>query len=81
MAAGVANSGPGSNDFALARYNRNGSLDTSFGSNGFVITDIGNRAEARAMVLQPDGDKVLAGLADENSGAGFDFGLVRYEGK
>ncbi|HET9529658.1 MAG TPA: hypothetical protein VFQ92_04855 [Blastocatellia bacterium] len=46
-----------------------------------MITDIGNRAEARAMVLQPDGDIVLAGLADENSGAGFDFGLVRYEGK
>ena len=29
------------NDFALARYNTNGTLDATFGTGGKVITDFG----------------------------------------
>src|SRR5262249_56712950 len=40
VAAGYASTG-GAFDFALARYNSNGTLDTSFGSGGTVTTDLG----------------------------------------
>ena len=38
--AGSASSG-GRNDFALARYNSDGTLDASFGTGGKVTTDFG----------------------------------------
>ena len=48
--------------FALARYNPDGSLDTSFGENGKVINSLpGGFDQARAVVLQPDNKIVIAG--------------------
>src|SRR6266540_155863 len=67
VAAGV-----GPNGFALARYNPDGSLDTSFGAGGKVTTPIG---AANALVLQPDGKLVAAG---SNNISPSDFVLVRY---
>jgi uncharacterized delta-60 repeat protein len=69
--------------FALARYNSNGSLDTTFGSGGLVITSFNSEgAFASALVLQPDG-KILAGgtkyinfTTDDSSDT--DFGIARY---
>ena len=46
---------------ALARYNANGTLDTSFGSNGQVTAEFGTEASALAVVLQPDGRIIAAG--------------------
>ncbi len=49
-------------DFALARYNPNGTLDTTFGSGGKVTTNLGTTfAEADAMAVQPDGRIILVG--------------------
>ena len=48
-------------NFALARYNTDGSLDNDFGTNGRVITDFGNDDLAFTMALQPDKKIVLAG--------------------
>lgn len=48
--------------FALVRYNSDGSLDESFGQQGIVKTTGGATASANAMVLQPDGKIVLAGI-------------------
>ena len=77
VAAGA--SGNGSNyDFALARYNRNGILDASFGSGGKVTTAIGSSHDnGNALVLQPDGKLVVAGYAvlSPSSSA---FALARY---
>src|SRR5205823_7146377 len=44
----------GVTDLALARYNPDGSLDTSFGSGGKAVTDAGGRFEEsfNAMALQ-----------------------------
>src|SRR5262249_6756482 len=43
-------------DFALARYNADGSLDTSFNGSGKVTTAIGSGDDyASDVVLQPDG--------------------------
>lgn len=54
------------NDVALVRYNTNGSLDTTFGTNGIVITDIANftlvSERITSIVVQPDGKIIVAGL-------------------
>jgi uncharacterized delta-60 repeat protein len=58
--------------FILARYNPDGSLDTDFGYDGQVLTDIYYQEYARALALQPDGKIVLAGYSG-------DFVLLRYK--
>jgi uncharacterized delta-60 repeat protein len=60
-------------DFAMARYNTDGSLDTSFDSDGKVTTDFGNFSDvASGVAIQSDGKIVAAGKA------GSGFGLARY---
>lgn len=54
-----------SNDFGIARYLANGSLDPGFGQNGVVVLDIGGRADdARALMLQDDGRILIVGDGD-----------------
>jgi uncharacterized delta-60 repeat protein len=66
-------------NFALARLNTDGSLDTTFGTGGRVTTDISFSDRAFGVVMQPDGKIVAAGLANDWSGGGKqDFALVRY---
>ena len=68
--------GHASGDFALARYNADGSLDTSFGDGGKQTTDIaGGYDQGRALAVQPDGKIVVAGYTDAGGG---DFALARY---
>ena len=50
-------------DFALARYNSDGTFDTSFGDNGVVITDFGRDDEGYSVALQADGKIVVAGTS------------------
>ena len=68
----------GSNyDFALARYDPDGSLDSGFGAGGTVTTALGpNHDFASALALQPDGKIVVGGLSEQLSGDG--FALARY---
>jgi uncharacterized delta-60 repeat protein len=62
------------NDFAVARYDTDGSLDTTFSTDGKVITDItGGSDGGYGVALQSDGKIVVAGFA------GPDFGVVRYD--
>jgi uncharacterized delta-60 repeat protein len=75
VAAGSSRNGS-QDDFALARYNPDGSLDASFGIGGKVTTAIGSGGVARALVVQKDGKLVVAGGA--SNGANDDFALVRY---
>src|SRR5918999_110285 len=63
VAAGVAVVS-GNDDFALARYNSNGSLDTTFDGDGLVTTDFaGGLDVAWGVAIQGDGKIVAAGLA------------------
>jgi uncharacterized delta-60 repeat protein len=63
--------------FALARYNPNGSLDTSFGTAGTVRTQIGTTYDFGAgLAIQPDGKIVVTGYS--NNGSNYDFAVVRY---
>jgi uncharacterized delta-60 repeat protein len=57
VAGGVLAAGKADGDFALARYNADGSLDESFGVGGKVITDLGSgsRDGATGVVIQGDG--------------------------
>lgn len=76
VAAGYARSTEQSGDFAVARYNPDGSADLSFGNNGRVTTSFGSLSSAQALAVQPDGKVVVAGY-----GAGDlsqDFALARY---
>lgn len=69
------------NEFAVVRYDPDGSLDTSFDGDGMVTTPIGlgSGAIAYAIALQADGKIVLAGYSTENPmGIELDFALVRY---
>ena len=63
-------------DFALARYNPNGSLDTSFSGDGKLTTDFGGPRRATGVAIQPDGKIVVGRLA--GGGASGDFALARY---
>ncbi|MCZ4409156.1 T9SS type A sorting domain-containing protein [Cryomorphaceae bacterium 1068] len=62
----------GNRDFAMVRYNEDGSLDNSFGSAGAKVTDInGGSDEGHSITHQPDGKIVAAGIdLSVNSGIG-----------
>jgi uncharacterized delta-60 repeat protein len=65
-------------DFALARYNPDGNLDTSFGSGGKVTTDFGPLfAEGAGDVAIQNDDKLVAAGGTGLNGA--DFALARYK--
>lgn len=68
-----------SQDFAVARYNQNGSLDTTFGEGGKIRVHLGNTTGndyGRAIALQSNG-KILVGGVSGFIPNGEDFGLIR----
>jgi uncharacterized delta-60 repeat protein len=69
--------GPGNDNFLVAQYKKNGSLDTSFGTGGFTTTDF-NGAFDSANGLAFQGDKIVAAGYVQSPSGGFDFGLARY---
>src|SRR5205807_1769177 len=62
--------------FPLARYNTDGTLDSSFGSGGKVTTTIGTEAYVKSLGIQSDGKVVAAGYS--NNGSQNKFVLVRF---
>ncbi len=58
--------------FIVVRYNTDGSLDSTFGEGGKVVTRISDSAEASAVAIQSDGKIVVAG----NTSSG--IALARY---
>lgn len=76
LVAGEAHAGA-AGDFALVRYQPDGSLDAGFGVGGRLTTDVSGGSDgAHAVLVQPDGAIVVGGAA----GRGFDadFAVVRY---
>jgi uncharacterized delta-60 repeat protein len=69
-------SGFSNEQFALARLNANGSLDSTFGSGGLVTTSVGGVEDLAAVLVQPDGKIVAIGSANNFS----DLAVVRYLG-
>ena len=60
-------------DFALARFNADGSVDTSFGTSGYVVTDLGSKTDViHGLALQSDHSIVAVGTE------GNSIALARY---
>jgi uncharacterized delta-60 repeat protein len=73
VVAGLAATVAGSiTDFALVRYNPDGTLDQGFGNHGIVTTDIAGDDAAVALAIQADGKITLVGTAGEH------IALARY---
>ncbi len=64
----------------LARYNINGSLDTTFGTGGILITDINGyySEKCKSVAIQNDGKILLGGYGQHNANDNSYFILVRY---
>ncbi len=69
----------GSGDFALARYNPDGSLDTNFSGDGKQRTNFGGGDAASRVVLQGDGKIVAVGVRRDPVAGGDVFALARYK--
>jgi uncharacterized delta-60 repeat protein len=61
--------------FAVVRYTKTGLLDSTFGNSGKVSVNFGESGGASAVLIQPNGDIVLAGGVSGSSGG--DFALAR----
>ena len=90
VVAGHSDAPSGDLNFAVVRYNPDGSLDTTFGLPGVITnfrTDVpddgpdrpsrNSNDGARAIAIQADGKIVVAGYSDAPSGDS-NFALVRY---
>jgi uncharacterized delta-60 repeat protein len=78
-AGGVGIIGNNNYDFAVFRYNADGSLDTSFDADGKVTTSFNNYAEAAyTVIIQADGKIIAAGITDLSSNGNWRSALVRY---
>ena len=62
-------------DLALARFDVDGALDTSFGSAGRVVEDLSSTSRANALLVGDDGTVVVGGSV---YGSDSDFLLIRY---
>jgi uncharacterized delta-60 repeat protein len=66
--------------FALARYTTSGGLDTTFGGDGRVITDLNSGSDvATGVGVQDDGKIVAAGWSGPANSSNYRFAVARYE--
>ena len=72
------------NDFAVVRYNADGSLDTSFNGSGLVTTNINSTVYyntqdyGQSVVVQSDGKLIVGGTSYDQYTGIYNFSLVRY---
>ena len=77
VAAGYTQAGPNPPNFALARYNTDGSLDLSFDGDGLLFTDFGDSDTATDVDVQADGRIVATGATIAGAGMA-NFAFARY---
>lgn len=63
-------------DFAVARFNADGTIDGGFGSGGVLSLDINDNDIADGIALQKDGKILVGGTSNENGDA--NYTVVRY---
>ena len=69
--------GVSNDDFCIARFNPNGTLDTTFRSSGKVIQPISSHHDwGYSLAIQPDGKILLGGHC--HNGSNFDFCIARF---
>lgn len=79
VAGSIGEFAPGDNDWALLRYNDNGTTDADFGTDGLVLTQFfGEQDEAQSVEIVGN-DKIYIGGKTLNSSDGIrDFTVARY---
>jgi uncharacterized delta-60 repeat protein len=84
LVAGGVNNGNADYDFLVAKYDRNGSFDGTFGAGGVVTTSFGPSVDvASRIVVQRDGKIVVGGHTKILNDAGvieYDLAIARYTG-
>lgn len=80
VVAGYTTNGTNIAHFVLARYTKDGVLDTTFGSSGKVIDDFGTYQYdfGYGVVIQSNGKIVIVGDTWNGSAGNYDFGLARF---
>ena len=63
-------------DMVMVRYHPDGRVDSLFGSDGIVVTNLREEDEAFSIAIQPDGQIILAGFASISASG--DFAVTRY---
>lgn len=71
-------------DVVIARYHTDGSLDSSFGTGGRVVTHLGSTTEVApgnglGLAVQPDGKILFGGLSVDISNNSRRFLVIRYD--
>lgn len=64
-------------DLTLVRYNPDGSLDPAFGSEGVLITELGDSFQPGGAVMQPDGKILVFGTTNRDKTV-WNFALARF---
>src|SRR5207237_181188 len=78
LVVGTSQQNAGGYNFALARFNGNGTRDLSFGVNGLVTTDIAGASDfAQAVPLQAAG-KIVVGGSSDAGGTADDVAAARF---
>jgi uncharacterized delta-60 repeat protein len=81
VVGGVQRNGSGDNDFAVLRYNPDGSRDMSFGVNGRQIISFdlggGNDDAATSVAIDSSNRIVIGGYVQRSSAGDYDFGVAR----
>ena len=67
----------GNSQVFIVRFNTDGSVDTSFGTNGVITTQVGFVSAAYALVIQDDGSLVVGGIS-QSDGPG-QLMIARYD--
>lgn len=80
LVAGIRRDAGGDPGFTVVRYDADGSIDTTFSTDGLVVVDFaGLPAAARTLTLQGDDKIVVAGSSETGAGGGEsrDFAVAR----
>jgi uncharacterized delta-60 repeat protein len=70
--------GNAGDEFAIERFNPNGTLDTTFGNAGSLVQLIGNSDNMTGLALDAAGNIVVSGTGGYNGSGGHDFLLARF---
>jgi uncharacterized delta-60 repeat protein len=78
VAVGVTTEGAG--DFVVTRFNLDGTIDTTFGNSGLLITDLGFADRPNTIQIDSQGRYVVGGFVDRtvSGGTDRDIAIARY---
>jgi uncharacterized delta-60 repeat protein len=79
LLSGFGDDGEGNQYILLAEYYSNGSLDTGFGTDGIVLTNINGLASATSLTVLSNNNIVIAGYGTDPTDSDQDIAVVQYD--